>query len=250
MVGGSPERGDGFLGRYVSAVGHVPPPVVRGGLTTRLVSLGTGLFLCSLGLVLFLRADLGLPPWDVLHQGIAAHTPLSFGAANAAVGVAVLLLAWLLGSRPGLGTLANATLVGAFIEVLLQMSAVPAPDALAVRSLYLLLGLLAFGAGSALYIGASMGAGPRDSLMLVTSERARVRVGAARTAIELAALGAGVALGGSIGAGTAVYAFGVGPVVELGFFLLGRSPMAGPGSSRPQPRAKREAQRPLAEKCW
>jgi uncharacterized protein len=225
-------------------VRHVPPPAVRGGLSTRLASLGVGLFLCSLGLVFFLEADLGLPPWDVLHQGIAEHTPLSFGAANAAVGVAVLLFAWLLGATPGVGTLANATLVGAFIELLLQTDAVPVPEALAVRSLYVALGLLSFGAGSALYIGAGMGAGPRDSLMLVTSARTRTRVGVARTAIEIAALGAGVALGGSIGVGTAVYALGIGPAVELSFFVLGRSPFA-----VRQVVSVGAAQRPLAEKC-
>jgi uncharacterized membrane protein YczE len=207
---------------------HVPPPAVRGGLPARLTSLVGGLFLCSLGLVLFLEADLGLPPWDVLHQGLAERTALSFGAANVVVGVAVLLLAWRLGARIGLGTVANATLVGAFVEVLVQTAAVPVPEGLAVRAAYLVLGLLAFGLGSALYIGAAMGAGPRDSLMLVVSVRARTRVGVARTAIEVAALGVGVALGGSIGVGTAAYAFGVGPAVELGFYLLGRSPLALP----------------------
>ena len=209
---------------------HVPPPAVRGGVPARLASLGAGLFLISLGLVLFLEADLGLPPWDVLHQGLADQTPLTFGAANAVVGVAVLLVAWGLGSRPGLGTLANATLVGAFIEVLLQTEAVPVPEALSVRAGYLALGLLAFGAGSALYIGAAMGAGPRDSLMLAVSLRARARVSVARTGIELGALGCGLALGGSIGVGTAVFALGVGPAVELGFFALGRSPIAVPRS--------------------
>ena len=207
---------------------HVPPPAVRGGVPARLASLGAGLFLVSLGLVLFLEADLGLPPWDVLHQGLAERTPLTFGAANAVVGVAVLLVAWRLGSRPGLGTLANATLVGAFIELLLQTEAVPVPEALSVRGAYLALGLLAFGAGSALYLGAAMGAGPRDSLMLAVSLRARTRVGVARTGIELGALASGVALGGSIGVGTAVFALGVGPAVELGFFVLGRSPIALP----------------------
>jgi uncharacterized membrane protein YczE len=227
---------------------HVPPPAVRGGVAARLASLGVGLFLVSLGLVLFLEADLGLPPWDVLHQGLAQRTPLTFGAANAVVGVAVLLVAWRLGSRPGLGTLANATLVGAFIELLLQTEAVPVPEALPLRGTYLALGLLAFGAGSALYLGAAMGAGPRDSLMLAVSLRSRTRVGVARTGIELAALASGLALGGSVGVGTAVFALGVGPAVELGFFVLGRSPIAVPGS--PPAADAGPSQPPLAEKCW
>jgi uncharacterized membrane protein YczE len=226
---------------------HVPP-VVRGGVSARLISLGVGLFLCSLGLVLFLQADLGLPPWDVLHQGLAEKTPLTFGAANAVVGVAVLLLAWRLGAPPGLGTLANATLVGAFIELLLRTEAIPAPEALAAQLAYLASGLVAFGAGSARYIGAAMGAGPRDSLMLAVAARARTRAGVARTAIEIVALATGMALGGSVGVGTAVFALGVGPAVELGFLALGRSPLA--LTSRAVADDAPASQPPLAEKCW
>src|SRR5215831_15250572 len=93
-------------------------PVLRGGRVARTVWLVTGLFLCALGILAFLESRLGLPPWDVLHQGIAKHTPLSFGVANEVVGVVVLFVAWGLGSRPGIGTFANAILIGAFVVVL------------------------------------------------------------------------------------------------------------------------------------
>lgn len=215
---------------------HVPPPRVRGGLALRLASLFFGLFVCALGIDFFLVAHLGLAPWDVLHQGIAEHTPLSFGAANVAVGLTVVLLAWRLGVRPGFGTIANATAIGGFLQLLITTDALPdlADGQLAARVAFVVVGVLAFGAGSAFYIGAGMGAGPRDSLMLAIARRCHVRVAVGRAATELAALGGGLALGGSIGLGTAAFAFGVGPAVELAFATLGRSRLALP-SARAEP---------------
>lgn len=225
---------------------HPPTPVVRGGLAARLASLVFGLFVCGLGIVLMLEARLGLAPWDVLHQGIADVTPLSFGAANVVVGAVVVAVAWRLGARIGFGTIANATLIGAFVQLLLSTDAVPtAADApLGVRAGYLAAGVVAFGIGSAFYIGADMGAGPRDSLMLVVARRAGTRVGVARAAIELCALGAGWALGGDVGVGTVAFALAIGPSVELSFAALDRSPIARPAVARPR------AYEPLAEKCW
>ncbi len=208
----------------------MPPPIVRGGLASRLASLIFGLFVCALGIVLLLQCELGLPPWDVLHQGIADNTPLSFGMANIVVGVVVLLLAWRLGARIGFGTVANATLIGAFVQLLLTTNAVPntAEAPLGIRVGCLAAGILAFGIGSAFYIGANMGAGPRDSLMLVVSLRLHTRVGLARAGIELVALAVGWALGGDVGVGTLAFALLIGPVVELSFFALDRSPLARP----------------------
>jgi len=92
-------------------------PVLRGGRLVRAIWLVSGLFLCACGVLAFLEARLGLGPWDVLHQGIAEHTPLSFGLANEAVAIVVLFVAWLLGSRPGFGTVANAILIGTFVAL-------------------------------------------------------------------------------------------------------------------------------------
>jgi uncharacterized protein len=206
------------------------PPVIRGSFRVRLAFLVAGLFLCAVGIVLFLESELGLPPWDVLHQGIAEQTGLSFGAANLAVSLAVLGLSWRLGAHVGLGTLLNALLVGTFVLLLTPLDAVAAlsEESLAVRIGLLPLALACFGVGSAFYICASMGAGPRDSLMLVASRRLRVRIGVARTGIELAALALGFALGGTAGIGTLVFAAGIGPVVEASFRLLARTPLARP----------------------
>jgi uncharacterized membrane protein YczE len=211
------------------------PPIVRGGRGARLVVLVAGLFLCASGIVAFLEAELGLPPWDVLHQGLAEQTPLSFGAANLAVSVVVLAASALLGARIGLGTVLNALLIGTFV---IGLTAIEAVDELSDSSLggrVLLMGaaLALFGVGSALYIGADMGAGPRDSLMVVASRRLGVRLGVSRTAIELVALVAGVVLGGTVGIGTLVFALGIGPAVELSFRALARSPLAVPAVASP-----------------
>ena len=204
------------------------PPTLRGGLRLRLVLLTLGLVLFATGIVALLEARLGLPPWDVLHQGIAEHTPLSFGGANLVVSAAVLLLAWWLGAKVGLGTLANALGVGAFIVVLTSLGPVEAlaGDPLAVRVGLLVGGLVLMGVGSGLYLGAALGAGPRDSLMVVGAARTPFRIGLVRGAIELAALVCGIALGGTVGIGTVAFVILIGPSVEGSFWLLERSPLA------------------------
>jgi len=203
-------------------------PVLRGGRAARSVWLVTGLFLFSCGILAFLESRLGLPPWDVLHQGVAKHTPLSFGAANEVVGVVVLFVAWRFGSPPGVGTVANAVLIGLFIVLVQPLAFVQhlAGWPLPARVALLGLGLALFGIGSAFYIGAAFGAGPRDSLMLVGALRSRVRIGAVRAAIEGSVLVAGVALGGKVGIGTLVFALLIGPSVEASFWLVTRLGLA------------------------
>jgi uncharacterized protein len=200
-------------------------------LVVRSVSLVGGLFLFAVGIVCLLESDLGLSPWDVLNQGISFHTPLSFGTANIVVGFIVLSLAWMLGQPPGVATVANAVLIGVFIDALSGIDWVASLDdqPLAVRIGLLLFGLCLFGIGTGFYIGAAMGAGPRDSLMLVLSHRTGARIGIVRAAIELTVLIAGIALGGTFGIGTIAFALLIGPIVEASFGLLARSPIAAPG---------------------
>ena len=189
-----------------------------------------GLFLFAIAIVLILESKLGLSPWDVLNQGLAKHSVLSFGMANVAIGLTVLLVGWLLGGKPGIGTLANAVLVGSFIQLLTWIPAVSdlAHDGLAARIVFLAVGIALVGPASALYIGADLGAGPRDTLMLVGSRRTGVRVGAVRAALEICALAVGIALGGTFGVGTIAFALLVGPVVEGSFVILSRLPFALP----------------------
>jgi uncharacterized membrane protein YczE len=187
-----------------------------------------GLFVFSVAIVLILESELGLSPWDVLNQGLAEHTALSFGMANVAVGLLVLGLGWALGGKPGVGTVANAVLVGTFIQGLTSIHAVAnlSDDALGVRVVLLVVGIWLIGPASAFYIGADLGAGPRDTLMLVGARRTRFRIGVVRATLELTALAIGIALGGTFGVGTVLFALLVGPIVEASFALLARTPLA------------------------
>jgi len=205
-------------------------PRVRGGYVARSISLVFGLFVFAFAIVLILESELGLSPWDVLNQGLSEHTPLSFGMANVAVGLTVLGIAWALGGKPGWGTVANAVLVGTFIQGLTGIDALSSlsDGGLAVRIPLLLGGIALIGPASAFYIGADLGAGPRDTLMLVGARRTGVRIGIVRAALELTALVIGIVLGGTFGIGTVLFALGVGPIVEASFWLLARMPFAMP----------------------
>jgi uncharacterized membrane protein YczE len=200
-------------------------PRLRGGTTTRAVELLAGLFVFAVGIVCLYEARLGLSCWDVLNQGVAKHTPLSFGEANIAVSVVVLTTAALLGARIGLGTVANAVLVGAFVDQLLRIGWVTARehDPLAERMALLAIGVALMGFATALYVGAAFGAGPRDSLMLVLSLRTHVRISIVRGVLEAVPLVLGFALGGKVGVGTLVYVVAIGPVVEASFALTEQS---------------------------
>jgi uncharacterized protein len=208
---------------------------VRGTFLARLFVLLVGLWIFALGIVMTLEADLGLSPWDVLHQGIQRNSPLSFGVASVLVGIGLLVVTVLLGVRPGLGTVLNALLIGLFIDLQIALDLVPSAEGepLALQLALDAAGVALVGVATALYIGAAMGAGPRDSLMLALVQRLGWRVGVARTVIELGALAAGLVLGGTVGVGTLVFAFGIGPACEAAFWLLRRSPLVAapvPGS--------------------
>ncbi len=197
-------------------------PLLRGSLPTRLAALFAGLVLFGLAIVFMLESRLGLPPWDVLHFGIAKHTPLSLGIAGIVVGLIIVAVTWLAGTPPGFGTIANAVVIGVSIDVLRSFDAIDglSESVLAVRIGLLAAGVLLFGVGSALYIGAGLGAGPRDSLMMMLSLRTGRRIGLVRGAMEVTVLLSGLALGGIAGIGTLTLALLVGPVVELAFWSL------------------------------
>ena len=176
--------------------------------------MSAGLLIGGLGIALILAADIGLAPWDVLHVGISEHTGISVGTVMVLVGCAVLVL-WLpLHVRPGLGTLLNTVLIGSTVNVALPH--LPEPDQPVWQFAEMCAGVAGFGIGTAMYIGAGLGPGPRDGLMTGLAARGySLRV--VRTAIEIAVLAAGWLLGGSVGIGTAVFALAIGPLVH--FFL-------------------------------
>ncbi|MCP2315320.1 putative membrane protein YczE [Nocardia amikacinitolerans] len=182
-------------------------------LLRRLVALYSGLWMYGFSMAVMVRAGLGLDPWDVFHQGVAHHVPLSFGAVTAVTG-AVVLLAWIpLRQRPGLGTVSNIVVIGLSVDVGLWL--LPTWDSLPVRVAAMLAAVVLNAAATVLYIGAGMGPGPRDGLMTGLVRRTGWSVRAIRTTIEVTVLATGWLLGGSVGIGTLVYAFGIGPLIQL-----------------------------------
>jgi uncharacterized membrane protein YczE len=185
--------------------------VRRDRLARRLVNLYAGLILFGASMALLLRSRLGLPPWDVFHQGLADRSGLPFGWIVTGVGAVVLMLWMPLRQRPGLGTVSNVIMVGLSVQTALAV--LPEPRQLAVRAGFLIAGIVINGIATGLYIGAGLGPGPRDGLMTGLAERG-LSLRAVRTAIEVSVLGGGWLLGGTVGVGTVLYALSIGPLAH------------------------------------
>jgi len=184
-------------------------------LSRRLLQLYLGLVAYGLSMVLMLQAQLGLMPWDVLHQGIALQGGWPMGRVAVAVSFAVLLMWIPLRQRPGLGTVSNAIVIGLVFDAANSWIG----DGLAGVGMAARIGLLAGGIvlnalATSAYIGARFGPGPRDGLMTGLARRSGRSVRLVRTLIEGSVLLAGFALGGALGWGTAIYAFAIGPLIQ------------------------------------
>lgn len=197
----------------------VPP---RREVQRRLPRLLLGLLLCGVGIGLIVQGDLGLDAWTVLHQGLAEQTGLSIGVVTMAVGLAMFTISLPLGERIGLGTLANVVLIGLMIDV--TIAVVDQPAGTATRWAFLVGGVLLFAVGSGFYIGAGLGPGPRDGVMTGLAAKG-LRIGVARTAIEVTVLVVGWLLGGSVGVGTVLFALAIGPLVDLALRRLALDPV-------------------------
>lgn len=181
-------------------------------LVRRSLLLAVGLALYGLSLTLLVRADLGLSPWDVFHEGFADAIGLPLGRTIVVTSFIVLALWIPIRERPGVGTIANAVFVGVGVEVFSAL--IPTIDALALQWLLLALGIVANGVATGMYIGAGMGPGPRDGLMTgIARRRGSIRV--VRTSIELVVLLSGIVLGGTFGVGTILYAVAIGPLAQI-----------------------------------
>ncbi|MEH0421784.1 membrane protein YczE [Streptomyces sp. B21-083] len=196
-------------------------------LGRRLVQLYTGLALYGASSALLVESGLGLEPWGVLHQGLAELTGLTIGVVSIFVGAAVLLLWIPLRQRPGLGTVSNVFVVGLAMDGTLAL--VPDAHALAARIPLLLAGIVLNGVATGLYIAASFGPGPRDGLMTGLHRITGRSIRLVRTAIEVAVVATGFALGGTVGIGTVLYAVAIGPLAQL-FLRVFAVPAASAGS--------------------
>jgi uncharacterized membrane protein YczE len=185
----------------------------------RLVQLYLGLGLYGISSSLLVLANLGLDPWDVFHQGLARTFGLTIGTWTIIVGFVVLLLWIPLRQRPGIGTVSNVVLIGLIMNVVLGH--VHAPHALGVRIACLVCGVFLCGVATGAYIGAGFGPGPRDGLMTGLAARGHsIRV--VRTSLELAVLGTGWLMGGTVGIGTIAYALSIGPLAHVFVPLFAR----------------------------
>ncbi len=179
--------------------------------------LSFGLFLFGTGEALLIAAGAGVSPWTVLAQGLGRSLGIGIGAATFLVSVAILLLWIPLRQRPGIGTVFNAFIIAATIEYLLPV--LPAPAEGVGQLLQAALGTLTVGLGSGIYLVANLGPGPRDGLMTGLQRLTGYPIAGVRTCIEIAVIGAGWALGGTVGLGTVLFAFGIGPAVSVGLYL-------------------------------
>ncbi len=179
-----------------------------------------GLTLFGIGEAFLVITSLGNSPWVVLSEGISLNSELNIGQATFFVSLLVLLLWIPLRQKPGFGTIANMIVIAAAIELGLMI--IPSVNNLVIKLIYVLIGILLVGIGSALYITCGLGTGPRDGLMTGLHYRTGVRVGRVRLGIEVVALTTGALLGGSLGVGTALFALLIGQSVAVSLGVLDR----------------------------
>jgi uncharacterized membrane protein YczE len=199
------------------------PMPTKSQLAARLPRLIVGLILFGIGIAIMVVANLGLSPWEVLHQGISRNTGIPIGTVGIITGVLVLVLWIPLKERIGIGTILNVILIGIVVD--LTLWALPATiDEMWLRWVMMLGGTVVIAFGSGLYIGVGLGPGPRDGLMMGL-ERKGINIGIARIGVEISVLVIGWLMGGTVGVGTLVFAFGVGPLVALFLPRLSMPPL-------------------------
>ncbi len=213
--------------------------------TLRGAALLLGLTGYGTSMAIMVRANLGLDPWDVFHQGLALNTGMTIGIASAVVGVAVLF-AWIpLRNRPGIGTVANVIVIAVTVDAGLAILATPTSFALRVA---MMVGAVVLNAiSTVLYIGAGLGPGPRDGLMTGLVIRTGLSVRLVRTSIEATVLAVGWLLGGTVGVGTLLYAFGIGPLVQFFVWITPNRVLAHSGWSSVAEVRRRRATTSVAE---
>tara|TARA_B110001452_G_scaffold15347_1_gene12475 strand:- start:57 stop:704 length:648 start_codon:yes stop_codon:yes gene_type:complete len=187
----------------------------------------TSFFLC-LGLVLFglgegllIVSAIGASPWTVFAQGIYLNVGLSVGIITILVSIVVLVLWIPLNQKPGIGTILNALIVGLMIDICIKF--VPTPENYIFQLILAIMAVLTVGLGGGIYLVANLGAGPRDGLMIGLQKITNLPIAIVRATLEIIIMSIGWYLGGTVGVGTLLFAFGIGPAVALGLFIVGKS---------------------------
>jgi len=183
-----------------------------------LIYLVLGLSFFAIGETLLITANQGVSPWTVLAQGISFQTNLSIGITTFIVSLVVLILWYPLKQKPGLGTILNIVLISIIID--LSTPILPYPKSFLFQIIQSIVAVFLVGLGSGFYLTANLGPGPRDGLMTGLQNLTNQPIALIRTIIEVSAVGIGFYLGGIVGIGTLLFAFGIGPMVSLGIFIV------------------------------
>ncbi len=186
----------------------------------RVLRLFAGLFLFAVGIVMTINANIGLAPWEVFHQGTSNMVGITMGQASIIYGIILVILDSLLGERLGWGTLSNMVFVGVFLDFLMLNHLIPSYENMVLRIAMMALGMFVIGVASFLYIGAGMGTGPRDGLMVALTKRTGKSVGLVRGTMETSVVIIGYLMGGFVGIGTVIMAVSTGYFVQIAFLLF------------------------------
>ncbi len=185
----------------------------RGQVGPRILIYLVGLLVMALGVVLLLKSELGVAPWDVLHVGLYNHFGLTIGSWSIIAGLIILTISAIIAKEfPQLGAFTNMLLVGTFIDFYLFLGFIVTPDHLIGRILMFAVGLILLGYGMGFYISANFGAGPRDSLMIAIADKTHWSIRSVRSVIEIVALVIGWRLGGPVFWGTIFFSVSIGPI--------------------------------------
>ena len=179
-----------------------------------------GLTLFGVGEGLLIVSAAGASPWSVLAQGIYLNVGFSVGIITILISVGVLIFWIPLNQRPGIGTVLNALIIGLMIDVCIKF--VPTPENYVSQLLLAIVAVLTVGLGGGIYLVANLGAGPRDGLMVGLQQKTNLPIAAVRAFLEITVMSIGWYLGGTVGVGTLLFAFGIGPAVALGLFIVGK----------------------------
>jgi len=186
----------------------------------KIIRLMAGYFIYGLGITLTVNADLGLAPWGVFHQGMALQLGITMGVAIQIAGASILILDLLLNERIGWGTVGNVYFIGLFLDMIQASGIVPVYQGIFPRFVMMMVGMALISLATYLYLGAELGSGPRDGLMVALTKKLKLPVGVIRSAIELSALIAGYFMGGTVGWGTLIMSLGMGFFIQTTFSLF------------------------------
>ena len=177
-----------------------------------------GLTLFGLGEGLLIVSFTGASPWSALAQGISLNVNLSIGTITLLISIAVLILWIPLGQKPGMGTIFNALIIALMIDLCIKF--VPTPSNYINQLILAVVSVITVGIGGGIYLVSNLGAGPRDGLMIGLQKISNFPIAAVRATLEITVVSVGWYLGGTVGIGTLLFAFGIGPCVALGLYLV------------------------------